>query len=95
MEFNSYDWINRWSDHLMVAFHEDSDAVLARNAEAIEMGSMEGLPDDVLALFRINIEGTRDNPEGTVRLLQASYEAEVATVQDFLRVGSSRSPAAR
>ncbi len=89
MEFNSYDWINRWSDHLMVAFHEDSDAVLARNAEAIEMGSMEGLPDDVLALFRINIEGTRDNPEGTVRLLQASYEAAFRTIEGFLRASNS------
>ena len=78
----------------MVAFPEDSNAGLARNAEAIEMGCMGGLPSNLLALFRINLEGIRDDPEMTVRLLQASYEAEVATVQDFLRVGSSRDPAA-
>ena len=95
MEFNSHDWINRCSDHLMAAFHEDSDAVLARNAEAIELGCMDGLPDDVLALFRINLEAVRDNPEMTVRLLQASYEAAFRTTRDFLRVERSRSPAAR
>ena len=95
MELNSVEWINRWSDHLMMAFHEDADAVLARNAEAIELGHMDGWPDDVLALFRINLEGTRQNPEGTILLLQASYEAAFRTIQDFLRVESSRSPAAR
>ena len=89
MGLDSYDWIDRWSDHLMKAFHEDSDAVLARNAEAIEMGSMAGFPDDVLVLFRINIEGTRDNPEGTVRLLQASYEAAFRTIDDFRRASNS------
>ena len=95
MELNSGEWINRWSDHLMTAFHEDSDAVLARNAEAIELGHMDGLPDEVLVLFRVNLEGIRDNPEMTVRLLQASYEATFGTIHDFLRAGSSRSPAAR
>ena len=95
MGLDSYDWIDRWSDHLMKAFHEDSDAVLARNAEAIELGSMAGFPDVVLALFHINLEGVRDNPEGTVRLLQASYEATFRTIHDFLRAGSSQSPAAR
>ena len=35
----------------MTAFHEDADAVLARNAEPIEMGHMDGLPDEVRALF--------------------------------------------
>ena len=95
MELDSNAWIDRWSDHLMTAFHEDSDAVFARNAEAIEIDSMDGLPDGVLALFRINLEGTRENPEGTVRLLQASYEAAFRTIQDFLRVEGSRRPAAR
>ena len=95
MESNPDDWINRWSDHLMTAFHDDSDAVLARNAEAIELDYMDGLPDEVLALFRINLEGIRDNPGGTVRLLQASYEAAFRTIQDFLRVEGSRNPAAR
>ena len=89
MEFNSHDWIDRWSDHLMKVFHEDSDAVLARNAEAIEMGSMDGLPDGVLALFRINLEGTGENPEGTILLLQASYEAAFRTIEDFLQVANS------
>ena len=95
MELNSSEWINRWSDHLMTAFHEDCDAVLARNAEAIELGHMDGLPDDVLALFRINLEGTRENPEATILLLQASYEAAFRTIQDFLRVESYRSPVVR
>ena len=44
MELDSHAWIDRWSDHLMKAFHEDSDAVLGRNAEAIELGCMDGLP---------------------------------------------------
>ncbi len=88
MELDSNAWIDLWSDHLMTAF-DDSDAVLARNAEAIELGHMDGLPDDVLALFRMNLEGIRDNPEMTVRLLQASYEATFRTIQDFLRAGSS------
>ena len=95
MELNSGEWINRWSDHLRTAFHEDFDAVLARNAEAIEWGHMDGLPDDVLALFRVNLEGTRENPEGTVRLFQASSEAAFRPIQDFLRVESYRSPGAR
>ena len=95
MELNSNAWIDRGSDHLMTAFREDSDAVLARNAEAIELGCMDGLPDDVLALLRINLEGIRDNPGMTVRLLHASYEAAFRTTRDFLQVGSSRSPAAR
>ena len=47
---------------------------------------------DVLALFQINLEGIREDLEMTVRLLQESYETAVATVQDFLRVGSSRGP---
>ena len=68
----------------MVAFPEDSNAGLARNAEAIELGCIDGMPDGVLALFRINLEGIKDDPEMTVRLLQAYYEAAVATVQDFL-----------
>ena len=95
MELDSNSWIDRWSDHSMTAFDDDSDAVLARNAEAIELGHMDGLPDDVLALFRVNLEGIRDNPEMTVRLLQASYEATFRTIQDFLRAGSSQSPPAR
>ena len=94
MEFKSNAWIDRWSDHLMAAFHEDSGSVPARNAWAIELGCMDGLPNEVLALFRINLGRDRDNPEMTVRLLQASYEAVFRTTQDFLRVGSSRSPAA-
>ena len=78
----------------MVAFPEDSNAVLARNSEAVEMGYIDGMPDGVLELSRTKLEGIRDDPEMTVRLLQASYEAAVATVQDFLQVGSSRGPAA-
>lgn len=89
MELNSHDWIDHWSDHLMKVFHEDSDAVLTRNAEAIEMGSIDGLPDGVLALFRINLEGTRDDPEGTILLLQASYEAAFRTIEDLLQVANS------
>ena len=95
MALDSNAWIDRWSDHLMTAFHEDSDSVLARNAEAIELGSMDGLPDGVLLLFRINLEGIRDNPEMTVRLLRASYEATFRTIHDFLLAGSSQSSAAR
>ena len=95
MELDSNAWIERWSDHLMKVFHEDSDAVLARNAEAIELGHMDGLPDEVLALFRINLEGTREDPEGTILLLQASYEAAFRTIKNFLRALSSPSPAAR
>ena len=79
----------------MTTFHEDSDAVLARHAKAIELGSMDGLLDGVLLLFRINLEGIRDNPEMTVRLLQASYGATFRTIHDFLRAGISQSPAAR
>ena len=89
MGLDSHAWIDRWSDHLMKAFHDDSDAVFARNAEAIEMGSMAGFPDDVLLLFHINLEGVRDDPEGTIRLLQASYEAAFRTIQDFLRASNS------
>ncbi len=55
MEFKSNAWIDRWSDHLMAAFHEDSGSVPARNAWAIELGCMDGLPNEVLALFRINL----------------------------------------
>ena len=86
---DSQDWIDRWSDHFMKAFHEDSDAVLARNAEAVELGSMAGFPDVVLPLFHINLERVRDDPEGTIRLLQASYEAAFRTIEDFLRASSS------
>ena len=76
MELNSNAWIDRGSDHLMTAFREDSDAVLARNAEAIELGCMDGLPDDVFgAVAHQTLKGSGDNPGMTVRLLHASYEA--------------------
>ena len=50
---------------------------------------MAGFPDVVLALFHINLERVRDDPEGTVRLLQASYEAAFRTIDDFLRASNS------
>ena len=56
MELDSNAWIDLWSDHSMTTFHEDSDAVLPRNAQAMEMVSMDGLLDGVLKLFRINLE---------------------------------------
>ena len=95
MELNSNAWIDRGSDHLMTAFREDSDSVPARHAEAIELGCMDGLPDGVLALFRMNLEGIRDNPEMTVCLLQASYEATFRTIHDFRQVGIPQCPPAR
>ena len=89
MEVSSQEWIDRWADHLIQAFHHDSDAILARHAEALELGRLDGLPDEVLELFRIDLERVRDNPEGAVRLLQASYEATFRTIQDLLRKGTS------
>ena len=70
MELNSNAWIDLWSDHSMTTFHEDSDAVLARNTQAMEMGSMDGLLDGVLTLCRINLEkGPGRIPKG----LSASF----------------------
>ena len=83
MEPDSYYWISRWTDHLIDAFHLDSDAILARNAEALELGYLEGVPDEVLVLFHIDVEGVRENPEGTIRLLQSSYEATLRLVASF------------
>ena len=89
MDMGPKPWTSRWADHLIDAFHEDSDAILARHAEALDLGRMDGLPDEVLELFRIDLERVRDNPEGAVRLLQASYEATFRTIQDLLRTGTS------
>ena len=56
MELDSNSLLELWSGHSMTACHEGSDAVLARHAQAMEMGSMDGLLDGVLKLFRINLE---------------------------------------
>ncbi len=88
MDMESGPWIDRWADHLIHAFHEDSDAILARNAEALELGRLDGMPDWALELFRIDLERIRKNPEGVVRLLQASYEASFRTIFEILEVGS-------
>ena len=86
MESQSHYWTGRWTDHLIDAFHLDSDAILARHAETLKLGYLEGVHDDVLVLFRIDVEGARENPEGTLRLLQVSYEATLRLVTTFSRV---------
>ena len=76
-------WISRWGDHLIRAFHQESDAILARNAEAIELGDTD-LPEEILELFRIDVERTKENPEGMIRLVQASYSATFQTIGEMV-----------
>ena len=80
------DWVGRWADLLIVNFHQRSDAVLTENARALELGSAGDLPEEVLELFRVDVERVREHPEETVRLLQASYAATFRTLLDLLRV---------
>ena len=87
MELDSNAWIDLWSDHSMTTFHEDSDAVLARNTQAMEMGSMDGLLDGALSLFRINLEkGLGRIP----RVLSASFRRRRREL-----FGPSRTPCKR
>ncbi len=84
-ELEYREWVGRWIDQFMFLFHEQPDLVLAENARALELGSAGDLPEEVLELFRIDVENVRENPEEFVRLAQCSYAAAFRTIGDLLR----------
>ena len=84
METGYTPWVDRWLDHLLDAYDHDAPAILADNAQALELGDTGQQPPLVLPLFRINLEGTAEDPEWANRMLQASYAATFRVIREML-----------
>ena len=76
-------WVDRWLDHLLVAYDDDNETILAEHARALELDDPGELPSSVITLFRIDLEGTRSDPEWANRMLQASYAATFRVIREL------------
>ena len=85
MESEFQYWVGKWTDHLIDILQNDIDVILAHNAEALEFGDAGELPEEVLTLFRIGVERTRNEPETAIRFAQASYAATFRVIRDLLQ----------
>lgn len=84
MEKQYVPWVDRWLDHLLDAYDHDIPAILAGNAQALELGETGDLPTSVLPLFNIDLEALRSDPEWAARRLQASYAATFRVIKEML-----------
>ena len=79
-------WVDRYLDHLLDAYDHDTPTILADNARALELGDPGQLPPSALPLFKIDLEGTRVNPEWANRMIQSSYAATFRVIREMLAV---------
>ena len=73
-----------WVDHWLDAYDHDIPAILADNARALELDDPGDLPAPALALFTIDLEALRSDPEWAARRLQAGYAATFRVIQEML-----------
>ena len=91
MEKGYAPWVDRWLDHLLDVYDHDILTVLAGNARALELDDPGDLPASALALFSIDLEALRSDPEWAARRLQASYAATFRVIQEMLGGGTHES----
>ena len=80
---NYRDLVDRWVDHLLTAYDDDSRSILAENARALELEDPGELPESVLPLFRIDLEATASDPEWANRMIQSSYAATFRLLREL------------